>query len=158
MRTSTFPRPVLALLTALGILSTVAACSAGDDEVRRPDASGTPSASASASATAEAGAADFSAPPADIEKVTAECADGVVTITQSNQDVTVGDCTKVVVDASNSVIHLGAVEQLVVNGSINDIDATTVGALAVAGNGNRVTSDSDPKPDDSGEDNVFVTR
>lgn len=154
MRTSTFPRPVLALLTALGILSTVAACSAGDDEARRPDASATPS----ASATADAGAADFSAPPADIEKVTAECADGVVTITQSNQDVTVGDCTKVVVDASNSVIHLGAVEQLVVNGSINDIDATTVGALAVAGNGNRVTSDSDPKPDDSGEDNVFVTR
>lgn len=137
-------------LALVGILGTVTACSgAGDDK---------PTAKPSASATAEADSGVFSTPPADIEKVQAECKDGKAVVDQANQDVTVGDCASVEITAGNSVIHLGDVEDLVVSGSINDIAAKQVGSVKVTTDGNRLTSDNEPKISDDGKDNVFRTR
>ncbi|WP_139196531.1 MULTISPECIES: DUF3060 domain-containing protein [unclassified Curtobacterium] len=142
-------------ITVLGVLAAVTACSGtGDDK-------STPKPSASASATAKADKTDkqvFSNPPADIEKVQAGCEDGKAVVDQANKDVTVGDCASVEITAGNAVVHLGNVEELVVSGSINDIAGKQVGSVTVTTDGNRVTTDNEPKIDDKGESNVFVTR
>jgi hypothetical protein len=143
-------------ITVVGLLAAVTACSgAGDDK---------PTPKSSASATAKADKADkadkqvFSNPPADIEKVEAGCKDGKAVVDQANKDVTVGDCASVEITAGNAVVHLGNIEELVVSGSINDIAAKQVGSVTVTTDGNRVTTDNEPKIDDKGESNVFVTR
>lgn len=141
-------------LALVGILGAVTACSSTGDD--KPTSK--PSASSSASSTAKAESDGFSAPPADIEKVRAGCEDGKAVIDQANQDVTVGDCASVEITAGNAVIHLGNVEKLVVSGSINDIAAKRVGSVTVTTDGNRLTTDNEPKIDDKGEDNVFRTR
>lgn len=141
-------------LALIGILGAVTACSSTGDD--KPTSK--PSASSSASSSAKAESDGFSAPPADIEKVRAGCEDGKAVIDQANQDVTVGDCASVEITAGNAVIHLGNVEKLVVSGSINDIAAKRVGSVTVTTDGNRLTTDNEPKIDDKGEDNVFRTR
>lgn len=141
-------------LALVGILGAVTACSSTGDD--KPTSK--PSESSSASSTAKAESDGFSAPPADIEKVRAGCEDGKAVIDQANQDVTVGDCASVEITAGNAVIHLGNVEKLVVSGSINDIAAKRVGSVTVTTDGNRLTTDNEPKIDDKGEDNVFRTR
>jgi hypothetical protein len=153
MRPKQITRQSLALLGALALVTTLAACSATDGDADRGTAK--PSSSPTATKTSEP---EYFAPPADIEKSTVECTDGAATVTQSNQDVTVPDCAKVTIDASNSVVHLGAVEDLVVTGSINDVAGTAVTTITVTGNGNRVTSDTAPKPKDDGQQNVFQKR
>lgn len=150
MRTSTAVRTTAVLLGTVVLVSTLAACSSSDDGQAGPTASPTASTKASTS--------DFVAPPADIEKTTAECTDGAVVVDASNVDVTVGDCAKVTVTGSNSVIHLGSADQLIVEGAINDVDMKSVGAVTVTGSGNRITSDNGPKPTDEGQQNVFVKR
>jgi len=151
MRQPSTPRQFLAVLGALALVTTLAACSATgtDTETKKP--SGAPTATKSAEP-------EYFAPPADIEKSTVACTDGAAKVTQSNQDVTVPDCAKVTVVASNSVVHLGAVKDLVVTGSINDVAVKAVTTITVTGNGNRVTSDTAPKPEDDGEQNVFHKR
>lgn len=139
-------------LTAVGILAAATACSGtGDDKP-------TPKPSTSASASAKADKQVFSNPPADIEKVQAGCKDGKAVVDQANKDVTVADCASVEITAGNPVVHLGNVEELVVSGSINDIAAKQVGSVRVTTDGNRLTSDNEPKVSDDGEDNVFRTR
>ncbi|QZQ55987.1 hypothetical protein KZI27_03810 [Curtobacterium sp. TC1] len=142
-------RALVTGLTLFGILGAVTACSGTDDE---------PTPKPSASSTATAKSEVFSTPPADIEKVRAECKDGKAVVDQANKDVTLGDCASVEVTAGNSVIHLGDVEKLVVSGSINDIAAKQVGSVEVTTDGNRLISDNEPKVTDTGKDNVFRTR
>ncbi|WP_159571038.1 DUF3060 domain-containing protein [Curtobacterium sp. 18060] len=147
--TSRTARIAATTLAAIGILTVVTACSGtgGDEPTKKP--------TASSSAKADD---RFSTPPADIQKATAECADGKVVIDQSNKDVTVGDCASVEITASNAVVHLGKVDALVLSGTINDVDAKEIGKVTVSGNGNRVTTDGKPKVTDKGAENLFVTR
>ncbi|ROP74841.1 DUF3060 domain-containing protein [Curtobacterium sp. PhB115] len=153
MRTPQITRTTVAALGGIALLTTLAACSVSNADGGTAKSSSSPTPTATKSA-----APQYFEPPADIEKSKAECKDGAVTVTQSNQDVTVPDCAKVTVDASNSIVHLGAVEHLVVTGSINDVAVKAVTTITVTGNGNRVTSDTAPKPKDSGDQNVFQKR
>ncbi|MEJ8285110.1 hypothetical protein [Curtobacterium citreum] len=142
-------RALVTGLTLVGILGAVTACSGTDDK---------PAPKPSASSTTTAKSDVFSTPPADIEKVQAECTDGKAVVDQANKDVTLGDCASVEITAGNSVVHLGNVDELVVSGSINDIAAKEVGSVKVTTDGNRLTSDNKPKISDTGKDNVFRTR
>lgn len=144
-------RALVTGLTLVGVLGAVTACSGtGSDDK--------PTSKPSASSTTTAKGEVFSTPPADIEKVQAECKDGKAVVDQANKDVTLGDCASVEITAGNSVVHLGNVDELVVSGSINDIAAKQVGSVKVTTDGNRLTSDNKPKISDTGKDNVFRTR
>lgn len=153
MRTPQIIRTTTATIGALALLTTLAACS-GTSPTEKADAP-KPSSTPSASKSSEP---QFVDPPADLAKSDVACTDGVASVTLSNQAVSVPDCAKVTIDASNSVVHLGAVEDLVVTGSINDVAAGAVTSITVSGNGNRVTSETAPKPKDDGQQNVFEKR
>lgn len=143
-------RTLLSTVVAAGLaVSVLAGCTAGEGATKTKS---TPTSSAQADRTPNP-TSEITGPP--IEKADVPCTDGTATIKDvNNKQVTIGDCAKVVVESSNTVIHLGAVDDLTVTGAINGIDVESVKRVTVSGDGNRVTTDSKPKVKDTGTSNT----
>ncbi|PYY39099.1 DUF3060 domain-containing protein [Curtobacterium sp. MCPF17_046] len=147
---------VASLLTVVAC-STLVGC-AGNAPVDGATASASTSASASASALARAErtpnpTSEVTGPP--LEQADIPCEDGTAHVEgQNNKEVSVPDCTSVVIDSSNAVVHLGKTELLTVNGAINGIDAASLAKLVINGDGNRITTPSKPTVRDKGTSNI----
>lgn len=141
---------VASLLTVVAC-STLVGCTGN-----APVDGATASASASASARAERTpnpTSEVTGPP--LEQADIACEDGTAHVEgQNNKEVSVPDCTSVVIDSSNAVVHLGKTELLTVNGAINGIDAASLAKLVINGDGNRITTPSKPTVRDKGTSNI----
>lgn len=142
-------KSLVAVLLGAGLALGLAACSSNESKP-------SPTSSSVAAPTAPIADADVLVPD---EKSTGTCTDDVATIDQSNTEVTLdGACKKVVVTASNAIVHLGDVQELEVSGALTRVTVETADTVLISGSGNDVLW-SVEKPiavDDRGEQNFVV--
>ncbi|PYY48280.1 hypothetical protein [Curtobacterium sp. MCBD17_023] len=139
MKHSTVPTRAAAVAVGLALLTTLSACSGGDDP--RPTTS--PSASASSSAS--------SSKPVS-------CKDGTAVVDQDGATVRLdGSCTSLEIHASNTQVTAGRdLERIAVSGDLNYVRAAKVDTVSfdAESEGNRIVTPSSPETDDQGRTNI----
>jgi hypothetical protein len=140
MNNSTVPTRAAAIAVGLALLTTLSACSGGDD----PRPSTSPSASASSSASS-------SSKPVS-------CEDGTAVVNQDGATVRLdSSCTSLEIHASNTQVTAGRdLERIAVSGNLNYVRVAKVDTVSfdAESEGNRIVTPSSPETDDQGRTNI----
>lgn len=142
----------LPLVTAVVCLVSIAGVGCTD--------SAKPAGSTATPATADPSSSEVTGSDYVIPEVSGTCVDGAATIVDDSSQITLdGDCERVVVEASNSIVTIaGSVTNLTLNSSISLVNVASVANVTFVegANGNKVITPSAPAVTDGGEDNVVA--